>query len=813
MARPVQGAEVTVVENGRDSDTSLQEARQCAAIVHSDEQGRFEVTAEIASLRDVFVVARKPGLALAWDRAPHNAPSARHVHFHLVLERPGAISGAVVDTANRAIARATVRAVPRTCYLSSLSQSPISMPASWLSTQTDTNGRFRFDSFSEDTSCDFWVASAQHHCTYVFTPHYLNSIGFEVGRSDVGLALPHEHPVRGRVVEVGSGKPVGEVELEISRSRDRISRRDIKDRYLSCRVRADAQGRFLFPGVPEGEHEIRLVHPGQRLAEWAAEPINILVGMQHASKAIRFEVDRGGILEVRIRDAYNGEALKGITVSLAGRLAYTDNMGLARARLLPGESSALISSGFVSNQKYRSWNRWSTREKFAIQRGETVRLEANLEPGSKVQRVVVDPAGKAVAGAAVRIHPLKTGARLISNLGDEIRTHADGRFEFACGDADPDGWYVSARGDGHLAGFAEVKQPDQTARLKLDKGISVKGVITGPQGSPIPVARVTVMSFITGVLSNVSAEVLTDVKGEFCVHGVIPEGSFVQHRMSVDASGYGPKSYAEIELSDRPGSVTELGRITLLPANETVAGVVVDANEMPVAGVHIFMHGDREVTQLSQSTVTDEQGRFKLDHVCLGNIGLQAGSRSDVQGYASTRTEAGCKDIRIVLKPGDSTGRRVRRSVGSVARPEPRYMPLKGKGLSQAEGLEEWIPEKAKDMQVLLLFFDRNQRPSRNTLSKLAAQRALLLQSNVLVVVLHVNGIEQADLDMWLTQREIPFKTQVLGRRFTETYKYLWGVRSLPWMVLMDKTHKVQAEGFALSELEAKMEEIRDKIE
>jgi hypothetical protein len=144
MARPLEGAEVTVVENDRDDDTSLQDARQCAAVVRTDELGRFEVTAEIESLRDVFVVARKQGLALAWDKAPYNAASAPHVHFYLVLESPGEISGVVVDVSGQSVARASVRASPRTCYVTRLAQSPISLPTSWLSTQTDVKGRFRF---------------------------------------------------------------------------------------------------------------------------------------------------------------------------------------------------------------------------------------------------------------------------------------------------------------------------------------------------------------------------------------------------------------------------------------------------------------------------------------------------------------------------------------------------------------------------------------------------------------------------------------------------------------------------------------------
>jgi hypothetical protein len=262
----------------------------------------------------------------------------------------------------------------------------------------------------------------------------------------------------------------------------------------------------------------------------------------------------------------------------------------------------------------------------------------------------------------------------------------------------------------------------------------------------------------------------------------------------------------DIELSDEPGSMTELGRIMLLPANQIVAGVVVDADDKPIAGVPIFIHGDREVAQLSKSTVTDEQGRFRFHRVCQGNVRLQAGFRSDPQGYGSTRIEAGCKDVRIVLQPGDSAGRQVRRSVGSVVGPEPRYMSLKGKNLSQIEGLEKWIPEDARDKPFLLLFFDKNQRPSRETMLKLATHRSMLSRNNVVVVLLHTNGIDQSDLNMWLAQQKIPFKAQVLDGGFSEKYKYIWGVRSLPWLILTDGKQIVRAEGFSMNEIDEKLQ-------
>ncbi len=98
QARPVAGAEVAIAENGGEWRTQLPDARLCAPVVRTDEQGSFAVQTNIEFLQDAFVVARKPGSALTWDMAPYDASSKASVRFRLVMEKPGAISGQVVDS-------------------------------------------------------------------------------------------------------------------------------------------------------------------------------------------------------------------------------------------------------------------------------------------------------------------------------------------------------------------------------------------------------------------------------------------------------------------------------------------------------------------------------------------------------------------------------------------------------------------------------------------------------------------------------------------------------------------------------------------
>jgi hypothetical protein len=38
-----------------------------------------------------------------------------------------------------------------------------------------------------------------------------------------------------------------------------------------------------------------------------------------------------------------------------------------------------------------------------------------------------------------------------------------------------------------------------------------------------------------------------------------------------------------------------------------------------------------------------------------------------------------------------------------------------------------------------------------------------------------------------------------------ESIRFTWGLKSLPWLILTNKKHNVQAEGFNLDELDEKM--------
>ena len=149
-ARPVIGAEVAAYEQFYDYSAGEDYAKLLDRIRKSDANGHFILNANICNQNNVFVIARKKGLALGWDCLNYYTGNKARGNFNIVLEAPSILSGTVVNEAGNPIAKAKVRALPKTSYLYELRQRPILAPKQWLITQTDAKGNFSFNNFAPD---------------------------------------------------------------------------------------------------------------------------------------------------------------------------------------------------------------------------------------------------------------------------------------------------------------------------------------------------------------------------------------------------------------------------------------------------------------------------------------------------------------------------------------------------------------------------------------------------------------------------------------------------------------------------------------
>jgi Leucine-rich repeat (LRR) protein len=118
----------------------------------------------------------------------------------------------------------------------------------------------------------------------------------------------------------------------------------------------------------------------------------------------------------------------------------------------------------------------------------------------------------------------------------------------------------------------------------------------------------------------------------------------------------------------------------------------------------------------------------------------------------------------------------------------------------------EFSPADTKNKKILVCFFDMEQRPSRYCINQLAKQAEQLKKQGVTVVAVQASKIDENKLNEWVKKYNIPYPIGIIeGDK--EKFRFAWGVRSLPWLILTDKNNIVRSEGFTLSDLNDKIKE------
>ena len=306
--------------------------------------------------------------------------------------------------------------------------------------------------------------------------------------------------------------------------------------------------------------------------------------------------------------------------------------------------------------------RWITAE---VQAGKTTEIVALLDPGARVEGVVVDGQGKALAGATVEIKtnggedPSPTGWVDVPILGPSAETDAHGRFTLgglAPRDATVEAW---RGGRGH---------PD---RLRLEAPLTIHPPVAGLRLVLWPAASVAIRLLTPDKAPYVEeSEVGTHVtrwrRGDFkswrldyehvqggrLVFGDLSEG---EHELEIRTRGFVP---VQVGFVVTPRTRVDLGDV-VLDVGLPVRGKVTGPDGAPLKGITVLAtptgrvkpNGDLWLPSLGltgymngNTTSTAEDGSFTLDHVPAGRVFLEAAAT----GYVSAPVQV---DVKPDLAP------------------------------------------------------------------------------------------------------------------------------------------------------------------
>jgi protocatechuate 3,4-dioxygenase beta subunit len=624
------------------------------------------------------------------------------------------------------------------------------------------------------------------------------ALDVEEDPTNVNLRLESALTLAGRVTDPDD-KPVPNAQATLMFRTDRMLS------SFGSPTRTDAQGRFEIKGLPPGRPysvTVSAIGFGQdnknvEAADTATNRMELgtfqlpLANLRLAGRVL--DADDKPVAGAMI-NTYGGNQDE--QPQLRGR---TDSKGhFSFAHVCPGPITLSANDVSANNLPGRQY---ATVSAEGGDTNVTLRLvspKANVASGDagsrqKINGTVLDPDGKPAARVMVNLFPpFAYGQKTTDDAGRFVLTpDPDTTF----GLADSRRVIIARDLERNLAAALDLEDDATNATLRLAPGFTLVGQATDPDAKPLTNAQAQLLFRVGPRSSNLGQAIRADAQGQLEIKA-LPAGR--RFTVTVSAKGYGQDSH-DAQTDEGENRRVEPDAFQLAPANLRLAGVVLDADDKPVAA---FVNGyGKKQPQQTLSGRTDSKGHFSFAHVCSGPITLSANdlSANSLRGSerGSVFTEGG--DTNITIRLG---------SIVESRATAPRPVSLRGKPLPDLAAAGLTTDDVPANQPVLALLIDAEQRPCRRVLRLLGDQAPALKQKGVAVVVLQSGVMTDEAFIAWKQEAASPFPVGRLKQE-PEQARAAWGARALPWFILTDKSHRVIAEGFTLDDLDAKLGELK----
>lgn len=631
------------------------------------------------------VLAAQPGRGLAWaEVSALDAPEP----LRIVLGPGVAVAGKIVDAAGRGVPRArveieTIAPVAATLLLRQRTAELLQLSTSDFehSAVADLQGEFVLPN----------LPANRHVLVQIHAP------GFEwqrvVFNTTTGAAPPEfadvsfdqlSAPVQKSPVQVDL-KPAGQVAVRVVDAAGQPVL-DGAVRTLETNRRSGSQPIGL---APDGQALVPVKYTGAYTVSYLCEPLRPRLGISftqdlssdqpNAPLTMRLPAPRW--LTGRVVSAETGAPVVGARV----RFTQTDAPEpIASATCVSGANGEFrlpATSGRGRLALVQSLHGYYVASFAALkpdapgvdvvvpETGDIPPVTLPFTPGLVIEGTVVDAAGKPVRNQLVRVEGTETSFYPLA-----ARTDSQGRFRLA-GMPPFAAVLVSATAGGAAAeavipGAPQLGDLDlrrERVSLTLLPGVQLSGRVL-KQGQPLAGARVEVRRSrpATGERSRVFAVVTTDKDGRYLVGGFEPGDSYQLQITASDGSLAvgGPQvgPFPQTIPADQMG-VLQLPDVSVVGAQQSLAGIVVDREGNPVADVQIVVrlaNGEpipRRDAEARASLSTGPSGRFRLDKLPDEPLQLtafvrpprQAAPGTPIRFPAELQPALNQTDIRLVL--------------------------------------------------------------------------------------------------------------------------------------------------------------------
>ncbi|MBN1973181.1 MAG: redoxin domain-containing protein [Sedimentisphaerales bacterium] len=444
-----------------------------------------------------------------------------------------------------------------------------------------------------------------------------------------------------------------------------------------------------------------------------------------------------------------------------------------------------------------------------------ITCDFKLEKGTGPSGIVKLPDGRIAEGAEVIL--CTPGQSLSMNNGrmqqrrdyQYVEVKQDGKFSFP---PQSDHFILVIL---HDDGFLEISNDELAAspELTLKPWSKIDGkLLVGkePGKNKEVLLRYESDTQQNGINYYSNYETITDENGKFAFERVIPGQALVCRKVRLTERSYTYSHCKRVEII--PGKTLE---VTIGGTGRSVKGKVnipdyikgkVDIQEF---SSHLsIISPNNPYTQMSFKTESD--GSFCIDDVPEGSYTLNiyaSGPPQDPRIPIGDRIGMVTQAFTISEMPGGRSDEPL--NLGAlelqVINKEAFTPSLIGKTLPDINDFN--ISLKQADMQdepVLICFWDMEQRPSRNCILELNKKVEELKTKDITVIAIQASKTDKNSFNDWIKEYNINIPMGFIETDSEDT-RFNWGVKALPWLILTDKQHIVQVEGFSINELDEKI--------
>jgi beta-lactamase regulating signal transducer with metallopeptidase domain/protocatechuate 3,4-dioxygenase beta subunit len=382
--------------------------------------------------------------------------------------------------------------------------------------------------------------------------------------------------------------------------------------------------------------------------------------------------------EYIITTATDGRPIEGVSVQVRNvntaewYRTESNKEGIARFELPPNEYQLKI----IYKKGYLEQRPDSVFQVTA----DSARTVIKLKDCPAVSGVVRDTDGNPVSNARVIIAPEGTNEQVTDSAG-----HFTAKWDPRTGNNKPEVVYVMAIHEKrNLAGTVQIFENTRDVDIKLTPATTVRGRVVDIDGKPIPQAKIRIMLHAGHRGETIDRLTqMTDNTGGYEIKG-IP----VNHEYSLyaEADGYG-RDISEFQTNQAEKTLIELVPVVLKKANLSLTGVVVDHLGKPVSHAEINPYGEGQA--IRQEILSDEEGKFRIDHLCEGPVYIQVfkDAKIPLRTQRDVKTQAGVTDVKIVVTPNGKSISELGGGMGGLKVAEPNE-PIKYSSVETQSALE-----------------------------------------------------------------------------------------------------------------------------